>query len=262
MSTPLTERRVALVTGVSRRGGIGFAIASRLAALGFDLALTHYAPHDEELPWGGDDVDAVVAGIEAQLLPGRRVVDMSADLADPDAPARVVAFARERLGHVDALVANHARSGGDGPLLASTAAMLDAHWAVNARSALLLAREVAAQHDGRPGGRIVFLTSGQQLGPMPDEVCYAAAKAALAGITPTIAHELAPRGITVNCVNPGPVDSDSYVDDALRERLKDNFPFGRWGEPDDPARLIAFLVGDEGRWITGQVINTEGGFIR
>ena len=262
MTEQLTDRRVALVTGVSRRGGIGYAIASRLAALGFDLALTHYAAHDDAQPWGGDDVEAVVADITEQLLPGRRVVDLGADLADPEAPARVVAFARDELGQVDALVANHARSGGDGPLLESTAAMLDGHWAVNARSSLLLAKEVAAQHDGRPGGRIVFLTSGQQLGPMPDEVCYAAAKAALAGITPTIAHELAPRGITVNCVNPGPVDSGSYVDDALRERLRDNFPFGRWGEPDDPARLIAWLVSDEGRWVTGQVINTEGGFIR
>lgn len=262
MTAPIQGRRVALITGVSRRDGIGYAIASRLAALGFDLALTHYSPHDDALPWGGDDLRAVVAGIADQLLPGRRVVDVSADLADPDAPARVVAFAREQLGQVDALVANHARSGGDGTLRESTAAMLDGHWAVNARSALLLAKEVAAQHDGRPGGRIVFLTSGQQLGPMPEEVCYAAAKAALAGITPTIAHELAPGGFTVNCVNPGPVDSGSYVDDALREKLKDNFPFGRWGEPDDPARLIAFLVSDEGRWITGQVINTEGGFIR
>lgn len=262
MTSPIQDRRVALITGVSRRDGIGYAIASRLAALGFDLALTHYAPHDDALPWGGDDVRAVVSGIAERLVPGRRVVDVSADLADPDAPAHVVAFAREQLGQVDALVANHARSGGDGPLGEATAAMLDGHWAVNARSSLLLAKEVAAQHDGRPGGRIVFLTSGQQLGPMPDEVCYAAAKAALAGITPTIAHELAPRGFTVNCVNPGPVDSGSYVDDALREKLKDTFPFGRWGEPDDPARLIAFLVSDEGRWITGQVINTEGGFIR
>ena len=66
----------------------------------------------------------------------------------------------------------------------------------------------------------------------------------------------------MNCVNPGPVDSDSYVDDDLRTSLAGRFPFGRWGEPDDPARLIAWLVSDEGRWVTGQVINTEGGFVR
>ncbi len=256
------EQRVAVVTGVSRRGGIGFAIASRLAAAGFDLVCAHFAPHDADQPWGADDVPAVLAGVRERLLPGRRLVDIEADFADPDAPARVFARAIEAFGHVDALVANHARSGGDGTLAESTASMLDAHWAVNARSALLLARELAAQHDGRTGGRIVFLTSGQELGPMPGEVCYAAAKAALAGITKTVAHELAPRGITVNCVNPGPVDSDSYVTDELRAALDGRFPFGRWGEPDDVARLIAWLVGDDGRWVTGQVINSEGGFVR
>lgn len=256
------ERRVALVTGVSRRGGIGYAIASRLAGLGFDLALTHHGAHDADQPWGGDDLTAVVDGVRAQLAPGRRVVDVGADLADPQAPDAVMAFATDAFGHVDALVCNHARSGGDGSLLESTAAMLDAHWAVNARASLLLARAFALQHDGRRGGRVVFLTSGQQLGPLPDEVCYGAAKAALAGITATISHELAPRGITVNCVNPGPVDSASYVTDELRDALVDRFPFGRWGEPDDPARLIAWLVSDEGRWVTGQVLNTEGGFVR
>lgn len=259
---PRMERRVAVVTGVSRRGGIGYAIASRLAGLGFDLLLTHFAAHDAEQPWGADDVDAVLDGVRAQLLPGRRLAHLGADLADADAPASVFDLANEQFGHVDALVCNHARSGGDGTLLESTAAMLDAHWAVNARASLLLARALASQHDGRPGGRIVFLTSGQQLGPMPGEVCYAASKAALAGVTATLAHELAPRGITVNCVNPGPVDSESYVTDDLRHALADRFPFGRWGEPDDPARLIAWLVSDDGRWVTGQVLNTEGGFVR
>ena len=97
---------------------------------------------------------------------------------------------------------------------------------------------------------------------MPGEIAYAASKAALAGIAKTLAHELAPRGITVNAVNPGPVDTDSYVTPEMRDALADRFPFGRWGEPDDPARLIAWLVSDEGRWVTGQVLNTEGGFIR
>ncbi len=258
----MEQSRVALVTGVSRRGGIGFAIASRLAARGFDLVLAHHAPHDVEQPWGADDIDAVVAGVRDKLLPGRRVAAFGGDLAEPEAPARLFAQAREVFGHVDALVANHARSGGDGPLLEQTAETLDAHWAVNARSTLLLCKEFAAQHDGRPGGRVVMMTSGQNLGPLPGEIAYGASKAALVGITATLAHELAPRGITVNCVNPGPVDSDSYVTDEMREQVADRFPFGRWGEPDDPARLIEWLVSDDGRWVTGQVINTEGGFVR
>jgi 3-oxoacyl-[acyl-carrier protein] reductase len=94
---------------------------------------------------------------------------------------------------------------------------------------------------------------------MPGEVAYAASKAAIAGITATIAHQLAPRGITVNTVDPGPVNT-GYLDGAAGEELLHLFPFGRLGEPDDPARLIAWLVGEEARWVTGQVITTDGGF--
>ena len=89
----------------------------------------------------------------------------------------------------------------------------------------------------------------------------AAAKAAIAGLTPTISEELIDAGITVNTVNPGPVDT-GYVTEADREATAVMFPQGRWGEPDDAARIIAWLLTDEARWITGQVINSEGGFAR
>ena len=89
----------------------------------------------------------------------------------------------------------------------------------------------------------------------------AAAKAAIAGLTPTISEELIDAGITVNTVNPGPVDT-GYVTEADREATAVMFPQGRWGEPDDAARLITWLLTDEARWITGQVINSEGGFAR
>lgn len=114
---------------------------------------------------------------------------------------------------------------------------------------------------GVQGGRVVLMTSGQGLGPMPGEVAYAASKAALAGITLTLADQLADTGITVNCVNPGPVDT-GYVTQEILEQTAPMFPLGRWGRPDDPARLIEWLVGDEGAWMTGQVLNTEGGFAR
>lgn len=261
MSDDSLRGRVALITGVSRRQGIGFAIASRLAARGADLYLTHHRPHDDDQPWGGDDVAALMADLRAQAQPGRRIVDLAVDLADDGAPERVVAGAVADFGHVDILVCNHARSGGDGALGELTAAMLDAHWAVNTRSSLLLVQAFAAQHDGRPDGRVVLMTSGQGLGPMPGEVAYAASKAALAGITVTLADQLADAGITVNTVNPGPVDT-GYLTPELRAQVAPMFPFGRMGEPDDPARLIEWLVSDEGRWMTGQVLNTEGGFAR
>ena len=256
------EQRVAVITGVSRRGGIGFAIASRLAQQGFQLVLHHFSPHDHQQPWGGDDITLVMQEIKAQLRPDRRLIDISADLMQPPATAAVFTAAMAEFGHVDVLIANHARSGGDGSLTEITAEMLDAHWAVNARSSLLLAQELLKARDPNQAGRIVFLTSGQELGPLPAEICYGSTKAALAGITKTIAYELAPQNITVNCVNPGPVDSDSYVTDEMRSSLADRFPFGRWGLPDDAARLISWLVSEDGRWVTGQVLNSEGGFVR
>jgi 3-oxoacyl-[acyl-carrier protein] reductase len=256
--------RVAVVTGVSRRIGIGYAIARRLAALGASVFLQHYAPHDADQPWGADPASAgQVAGEVAAALTdsSARVPYLQLDLADPDAPSRLISAARSALGHLDILVCNHARSGGDGPLGDLTAAMLDAHWAVNARSSILLAQAFAAQHDGRPGGRIIFMTSGQALGPMTGEVAYATSKGALAAITPTLADQLADRAITVNTVNPGPVDT-GYATPEWHEQVRRHFPQGRWGTPDDPARLIAWLATDEAAWITGQVINSEGGFRR
>jgi 3-oxoacyl-[acyl-carrier protein] reductase len=256
--------RVAVVTGVSRRAGIGYAIARRLAALGASLFLHQYVPHDRDQPWGADPggSEAVVAGVADARADGQATVAaMDSDLTEPDAPSLLIEAARQAHGHLDILVCNHARSGGDGPLGALTAAMLDAHWAVNTRSVILLAQAFAAQHDGRPGGRVVFMTSGQDLGPMTPEVAYAASKGALASITRTLAEQLAGQAITLNTVNPGPVDT-GYAPPEAHEAVRRHFPQHRWGAPDDPARLIAWLVTDEAAWITGQVINSEGGFRR
>ena len=262
---PLPLRgRVALVTGVSRRAGIGYAIARRLAALGASLFLHHYAPHDRDQPWGDDPggAEAVLAGVRSALAADEASVrHLELDLALPEAPAQLIDAATEALGHLDILVCNHARSGGDGPLGALDAKMLDAHWAVNTRATILLTQAFAAQHGGRPGGRVIFMTSGQDLGPMTGEVAYAASKGALASITTTLADQLADQQITLNTVNPGPVDT-GYPSPEAYEAVRRQFPQHRWGVPDDPARLIAWLVTDEASWVTGQVINSEGGFRR
>jgi 3-oxoacyl-[acyl-carrier protein] reductase len=268
---PLPLRgRVAVVTGVSRRAGIGYAIARRLAALGASLFLHHYAPHDRDQPWGADPggLEAVIDGVtEALADPNARVQHQEADLTDPAAPAALIDAAAAASGPLDILICNHARSGDDGPLGTLTAAMLDAHWAANTRSSILLAQAFAAMRGagavgrGRPGGRIIFLTSGQDLGPMTPEVAYAASKGALASITRTLADQLADHAITLNAVNPGPVDT-GYAPRDAHEVVRRHFPQGRWGTPDDPARLIAWLATDEASWVTGQVINTEGGFRR
>ena len=260
---PLRDR-VALVTGVSRRAGIGYAIARRLAALGASLFLHHYEPHDRDQPWGAEPggIGPVLEGVAGALaVAGARVHDAELDLAEPRAPEQLISAATAQFGHLDILICNHARSGGDGPLGNLDAAMLDAHWAVNTRSPILLAQAFAAQHDGRPGGRIIFMTSGQDLGPMSGEIGYAASKGALASITRTLADYLADRPITLNTVNPGPVDA-GYATPEGHENVRRHFPQGRWGTPDEPARLIAWLATDAAAWITGQIINTEGGFRR
>ncbi|MGV8907626.1 MAG: SDR family oxidoreductase [Propionicimonas sp.] len=260
MGLPL-KGRVALVTGVGRRRGIGFAIASRLVGAGADVMITHFGGHDVAQPWGADDPGSVLAELRA-LRPSddQRLFAVDADLTGPSVPDEVVDAVVAALGCLDILVCDHARSGGDGALGELDAAMIDGHYAANTRSSILLAQAFARVHDdSRPGGRVVFMTSGQGHGPMPGEVAYAASKAALAGITATIAHQLAPRGITVNTVNPGPVNT-AYLDGTAGAALLPRFPFGRLGEPDDPARLIAWLVGDDAVWVTAQVITTDGGF--
>jgi 3-oxoacyl-[acyl-carrier protein] reductase len=257
---PLRGKAV-VVTGVSRRAGIGYATACRLAAYGASVFCHHFSPHDDEQDWGSDDLDAVLDGVRSHLVDAAQMVDLHADLTEPDAPLRVIDTAVKAFGRVDALICNQALSGSDGAIGELSAAGLDRHWAVNARASILLAQAFAAHHDGRRPGSIVFLTSGQGLGPMPGEVAYAAAKAAIAGVTTTIADQLADRGVRVNTVNPGPVDT-GYLTDQMWQVVKPMFPFDRYGRPDDPARLIAWLTTEEASWITGQIINTEGGFGR
>lgn len=258
--------RVAIVTGASRRAGIGYAVARRLLGMGASVVVHHHAAHDATQRWGADDVDAVLDGLREVLKvegpPGARLVDVSSDLAALGAPEALVAAAVAEFNGVDVLVANHARSAPDGGLGDLTAEVLDGHWAVDARSVILLVQAVAGAHSpGRAPARMVLLTSGQQKGPMPGEIAYVAAKAALAGVTATLADELADRGITLNTVNPGPVDT-GYATGAAHAAIAARFPGGQWGEPDDPARLIAWLCTDDARWVTGQVIDSEGGFRR
>ncbi|MDT0329549.1 SDR family oxidoreductase [Nocardiopsis lambiniae] len=281
------QGRTALVTGVSRRRGIGYAIAVRLAGLGADLFVHHHRAHDADQPWGADDLGPVRDGVRAALRPGAAFGDLGLDLAAPDAPERLITAARGLTGSLDVLVCNHARSGGDGSILDMTAERLDGHWSVNTRSTLLLTSHFARAFAGvreapaaRPGdrrafsapldehatGRVFWTTSGQIHGPMVGEVAYAASKAALAGLTPTVAAELLPHGIVLNTIDPGPVNT-GYLDPESTDRapetiarVRDATPFGRFGRPDDPARLVGWLATDEGRWIIGQVISTDGGF--
>ncbi|MEN3308491.1 MAG: 3-oxoacyl-[acyl-carrier protein] reductase, partial [Micromonosporaceae bacterium] len=229
------RNRVVIVTGASRRIAIGAAIARRVVAQGAAVLLHSWTRYDAEQPWGAD-----VAGPEALVdelrHAGGRVEHVSADLSAPEAPAALVAAAREAFGHVDVVVANHARSCAQW-LEDLTAAELDLTYAVNTRASLLLVKAFAAQHDdSRPGGRVVLFTSGQYHGAMPAELPYIASKAALHEVTRSLAVHLIGRGITVNCVNPGPNDT-GYADEQARAAVAALNPGGRWSAPADTARL-------------------------
>lgn len=229
--------------------------------MGASVAVHHYAPHDVAEYGAAENIDDLLAELRsAGPTPARVVAVSGRDLGEPTAPDDVVAAAAAALGHLDIVVCNHAHGGDAVSIGDATAQAYDTHWAVNTRGTLLLTQAFAAQHDGRTGGRVIWMTSGQQLGPMSNNLAYAASKAALAGVTASVAADLAPVGILLNTVNPGPVNT-GYLDDAPDE-LQQAFPSGRPGNPDDPARLIAWLVSDDGRWVVGQVLNTEGGFQR
>ncbi len=285
MSSSLSLRgKTALVTGVSRRRGIGFAIAVKLAALGADVVIHHFRQHDLDLPWGGDDLDEVRAGVQQSLRTGARFADVSADLSDPATIPDLIRTATSLTGRLDILVCNHAKSGDDGSILDMTADRLSAFWEVNTRSTLLLTAEFArlraprGDQPRKPGDRIVgtgpyphpqghvfWMTSGQIHGAMRGEVAYATSKAGLAGVTATVAAELLELGIILNTINPGPVNT-GYMDPETTDRSLDELdryihstPFGRVGTPEEPAELIGWLS-SAGSWVVGQVLTTDGGF--
>jgi 3-oxoacyl-[acyl-carrier protein] reductase len=246
--------RGALVTGVSRRAGIGYALARRLRELGAAVFVAGFTPHDAGQPWGADP--AGVAALAAELDAAGR---LECDFRDPQAPAACLAAAADALGHVDVLVANHAMSC-DQDLEALEPAAIDATLAVNVRATLLLVQAYAARHDdARPGGRVLLFTSGQHLEPMARELPYAASKGALHGITASLAAHLAPRGILVNALNPGPTDT-GWATPELFEHELHRLPLGRWGSPQDAARIVAWLATDDAGWVTGQVLTSDGGF--
>ncbi len=242
--------RVAVVTGAGRRRGIGAAVCRALAEKGADIFVTHFEA----------DENGSEALLEELRGAGLRAEAMKVDLSLPESPERLLDAVAERLGPPSVLVNNSAHSTRDG-YEALDAATLDAHYAVNLRAVALLSVGFARRFGGRSGGRIINLTSGQSLGPMPGELAYAATKGAVEAFTRTLAAEVGHKGITVNAVNPGPTDT-GWMTKELKQELASKFPAGRVGEPEDAARLVAFLASEEAIWITGQIIHSEGGFLR
>lgn len=251
--------RVAIVTGASRRGGIGAAICRSLAGRGADVLFTHWRVYDRA-EGAGEDPEGPQALLDELRGLGARAEELEADLSLPETPEEVLDAAARRLGPPSILVNNAAYSTRDG-FEELDAATLDAHYAVNVRATALLSVGFARSYRGGPGGRIINLTSGQENGPMPGELAYVASKGAISAFTRTLAAEVGGKGITVNAVNPGPTDT-GWMTEEIKRELSPRFPLGRIGLPEDAARVVAWLAGEEAGWVTGQVIDSEGGFFR
>ena len=253
-----TPRPVAIVTGASREKSIGTAACVELARAGMDIFFTHWTRYDSSIGLGGEE--DTPAALQSRLSAlGVRCEHMSVNQGEISAPKEIMDAVEERLGPASVLVNNAVHDPVDAPFDQLDAETLDAYYAVNIRGTMLLSVEFARRFKRGTGGRIVNMTSGQGRGPMPGKLAYVATKGAIEAFTVTLSAEVAPLGITVNAVDPGPTDT-GWMTDEIKEYLLSRFPMGRIGQPEDAARLIAFLASESAGWVTGQIIRSTGGF--
>lgn len=245
MNIDLTGR-TAIVTGGAR--GIGRAIALGLAELGADIGVI------------ARNEDAGNAAVDQIRSLGRNAAFERCDVADPAAAKTAVDALRDALGGVS-IVVNNAGITRDGLLLR----MKDDDWTsvvdVNLRGAFNVTRAACKYIMKSQNGRIINITSVVGLIGNPGQANYAASKGGLIGFTKAVAKELAPRGVTVNAVAPGYIETDmtAAMDDKARENLTKAIPAGRYGQPEDVANAVAFLASDLASYITGHVLTVSGG---
>lgn len=238
--------KVAIVTGASR--GIGRAIALKLASEGADLVVTATTLES-----------ARNTALEVESL-GRKALPLSVDVSDSAAVTAMFSSAVEAFGKVDILV-NNAGITKDGLLLRMKDADWDAVIDVNLKGAFNSIREAAKLMTKARSGRIVNISS--VVGEMGNagQINYSASKAGMIGLTKSAARELAKRGVTVNAVTPGFIETDmtAVLSEKVREDLLQQIPLERLGSPDDIANAVFFLVSPMGDYITGHVLSVNGG---
>jgi 3-oxoacyl-[acyl-carrier protein] reductase len=238
--------KAAFVTGASR--GIGAAIAEAFAASGADVVISYFS--------SPDDAERVLAAIRGHGAKGEAI---RADAGDGMAVRSAVKTAHETLGRLDILV-NNAGMFERVPLHESTDEQFDRVIAVNLRGAYIAIKEAVPLM--RKGGRIINLSStfGARV-PAPGLGLYATSKFALAGMTRALARDLAPLGITVNAIQPGPIATEMNRDAGSHARIMSMMTaLGRYGEPADVAKAAVFLASDDSAYITGSTLNVDGGF--
>lgn len=230
--------------------GIGAEIVRGLTGSGWKVFTTWWTPYDASMPWGSQPEEI------GELLSSTGATGIEADLADPHAPSEVFDAAENALGTIRALVNVHTYDPGGG-LFEIDGPGLDRHLAVNVRATYLLCREFAERFEPAQGpGRIVNFVSGP---PLVGSVACATSKGAVHWMTLSIAGELAPNGITVNAIDPGPTDT-GWMTPELKRRLDQASPSGRVSEPRDASNLVRFLLSDDGGWMTAQLLRSDGGF--
>ncbi|SMD23120.1 3-oxoacyl-ACP reductase family protein [Lentzea albidocapillata] len=238
--------KVAIVTGGSR--GIGAGIAERLAAAGATVAITYYAsPEQAEL---------VVKSIGEA---GGTAVAIRVDAGDRDAVRAGITEIAERFGRLDVLV-NNAGVIDISPVGTVTDADYDRALAVN-QTGVFVASQEALRHLGE-GGRIITIGSvNADRIPFAGGTVYALTKAAVAGLTRALAREVSGRGITVNTVQPGPVDTDmNPADGPFADSVRTHIAAARYGTADEVGSLVTYLAGPDAAYITGATINVDGGY--
>ncbi|NMH69354.1 SDR family oxidoreductase [Bacillus sp. RO3] len=251
--------KIAIVTGTSRWEGIGAAICRSLAGAGADIFFTHWSPFDEESGNGAERgfPDRLCGEL---ISMGVRAAHLEVDLSDEASPDLLMDRVEEILGSPSILV-NNATFESPSNFHTLTKEILDQHYQVNNSGTLMLTMEFARRFgkafpQGK-GGRIIHMVSK---GPDPNNLAYIASKGMLIAVTEPLSVGLAPIGITVNAVDPGPTDS-GWINEEIRDHLLPLFPTGRIGKPEDAAKLIKFLASEDSEWITGQLIKSEGGFL-
>jgi len=253
------NKKIAIVTGVSRLAGIGRAICVELAKQKIDIFFTYWSEYDNQMPWQVRENEPDLIQEEIREI-GSKCEKLELDLSKTNAVNILLKEVKKKLGNPQILINNATYSTATN-IDSFSADELDKHYFINLRATTLLTIEFIKQFEYHKNGRIINLTSGQSLGQMPNEIAYAITKGAIDTLTYTLSQEIASKGMTINSVNPGPNDT-GWMDDKLKETLKGQFPMKRLGKPKDTANLIAFLISENAEWITGQLIHSEGGFKR